>query len=413
MQEAYARLVIEQGINLQPDQPVYIKAEWPHRAFVHLLTRTAYERGAKLVEVDWIDTSLIQIRVNQSGPDHLAYVPAHAVQRGEELVDQGYAYIAVTGAEDPDAFSSLDTGRLQSLMRAQAQAARSWRAKMMANQIPWTVCGVPTPGWARKVFPDLSEAEGMERLWQAIFAASRADQPDPAAAWAEHQQKLQAVVHFLHDHQVRTLHFVDPVPGPDGAPRTDLTIGLTDRPKWITGGSVTQAGRPFSPNIPTEEAFCTPHRLRVNGYARTSMPFYMLARPVKQALFRFEEGQVVSFEAGEDQAVLEQFFSVEGTRHLGEVALVDVTSPIFQSGLLFHDTLYDENAASHIAFGKAYPDCVEGHEAMSEEDLLAFGVNDSLLHQDVMIGTPTMNITATCADGSTVTVMGNGRYRIG
>jgi aminopeptidase len=245
--------------------------------------------------------------------------------------------------------------------------------------------------------------------------ATRADTKDPIAAWQAHVEKLQAVVDYLHRHQVRTLRCLDPEPGPDGEPRTNLTIGLTDRPRWITGSSQAGTGVTFSPNIPTEEAFSTPHRLRTEGWVRTSMPFFTLAQQVEDAYFRFEAGEVVEFHAQRGQAVLDQFFSVPGTRYLGEIALVDVNSPIYRSSacgkrILFHDTLFDENAACHIAFGRAYPGGVEGNEQMSAAELTTFGVNDSPLHQDIMFGTPTLQLTGISADGRDVPIMTEGQY---
>ena len=211
-----------------------------------------------------------------------------------------------------------------------------------------------------------------------------------------------------------------PRPAPDGKPSTDLTIGLTDRPNWAGGNSglgtdaEQESGAStapvFLPNIPTEELFTTPHRLRVNGWTRTSRPSFPFRREVADAYFRFEDGLVVDFSAGEGQETYEQFFDVEGTRHLGEVALVDVSSPIFKSGLTFYNTLFDENAACHVAFGKAYPIGLEGGGDLSEEELLEAGVNNSDLHQDVMIGTATLDVTGHLSDGSELAIMREGRY---
>jgi aminopeptidase len=222
------------------------------------------------------------------------------------------------------------------------------------------------------------------------------------------------------------LHFYDPAPGPDGKPSTDLTIGLTDRPHWAGGNSGlgTEAdenrqngeaggtvGTPiFLPNIPTEELFTTPHRLRVNGWMRTSRPSFPFRREVDEVTFRFEDGCVVDFSAGEGQETYEQFFAVEGTRYLGEVALVDVSSPIFQSGLTYYNTLFDENAACHVAFGQAYPIGLEGGAELSAEEQFEAGVNSSDLHLDVMIGTATLDVTGHLSDGSELEIMRQGRY---
>jgi aminopeptidase len=408
--KAYARLILEQGINLQPGQSLSIRAETIQRAFVHLLVEEAYAKGARFVDVNWIDLSVERIRLSQSQPEYLDYAPDYPAQRGAEQLADGWAMISITGREDPDIFEGIDAAAMQRAQTASMAKLKDWYTGVMANQIPWTVCAAPTPGWAAKLFPDLPADEAVDKLWQAILSATRADAEDPAAAWQAHVEKLQAVVDYLHTHQVRTLHFLDPEPAADGQPRTQLTIGLTDRPHWITGSSQAGTGVTFSPNIPTEEAFCTPHRLRTEGWVRTSMPFFTLAQTVEDAYFRFEAGEVVEFHAARGQAVLDQFFSVPGTRYLGEIALVDVNSPIYGSGILFHDTLFDENAACHIAFGRAYPGGVAGNEQMSAEELAAFGVNDSPLHQDIMFGTPTLQLTAICADGGEVPIMQDGQY---
>jgi aminopeptidase len=408
--KAYARLILEQGVNVQPGQSLSIRAETVHREFVHLLVEQAYRMGARYVDVNWTDLTVDRIRLTSSQPEHLEYSPDYPAQRGAEQLAQGWATISITGREDPDVFEGIDATAMQRAQTAAMAKLKEWYTGIMANQIPWTVCAAPTPGWAAKLFPNLPPDEALQQLWGAILMATRAHSEDPTAAWQAHVNKLQAVVDYLHTHQIHTLHFLDPEPGPDGEPRTDLTIGLTDRPRWLTGSSEAGTGVTFSANIPTEEAFSTPHRLRTEGWVRTSMPFFTLGQTVENAYFRFEAGEAVEFQAERGQAVLAQFFSVPGTRYLGEIALVDVNSPIYRSGILFHDTLFDENAACHIAFGRAYPGGVEGGDAMSAEELEAFGVNDSPLHQDIMFGTPTLQLTGIDGDGRDVAIMRDGQY---
>jgi aminopeptidase len=408
--EAYARLILSQGVSLQPGQALAIKCEIAHREFVHLLARIAYQMGARFVEIDWLDYRLDRLRLEHSHPDHLEYVPDYVAQRGEERLETNWATISITGREDPDVFDGVDSTAMQRMQSAARVKQKSWFGGVMANRIAWCVCAVPTPAWAQRVFPDLPEAAAVEQLWAAILSASRADGADPVVEWQAHLHRLRSVVDFLHHHQVQTLHFVDHELAADGRPRTDLTIGLTDRPRWLSVGDQAQTGVTFSANIPSEETFSTPHRARTEGWVRTSMPFFALEQKVEDAYFRFEQGELVEFQARQGQEVLEEFFKVPGTRHLGEIALVDVTSPIYQSGLIFYNTLFDENAACHIAFGKAYPGGVQGSQSMSEEELAAFGVNDSPLHQDIMFGSPTMQITGITADGSQVTIMEEGRF---
>jgi aminopeptidase len=408
--KAYARLILAQGVNLQPGQALAVRAELVHREFVHLLAEMAYEIGARLVDVDWTDLTLDRIRLRGSYPEYLDHAPNYLTARYQERLETNWATISIVGREDPHIFDDIEATAMQRLQKATRSKLKAWYAGVMANQIAWCVCAAPTPQWAKQVFPTTATAEAVDKLWTAILAATHADADDPVVAWQTHLQKLQAVVDFLHARQVRTLHFVDTEPGPDGKPGTNLTIGLTDHPYWITGASQSGTGVEFSPNIPTEEAFSTPHKDRTEGWVRTSMPFFTLEQKVENAYFRFEHGAVVEFQAEHGQDVLAEFFAVEGTRYLGEIALVDVTSPIYRSGILFHDTLFDENAASHVAFGKAYPGGTAGGDALSEAELSELGVNESPLHQDIMFGTPTMQVTAICADGSQTLVMENGQY---
>ncbi len=213
-----------------------------------------------LVEVDWIDPKLTRIRLDHSQPDHLDYVPDYLAQRGEERLQTGWATISITGSEDPDIFDGVDATAMQRMQSATRQKLRAWSAGVMANGIAWCVCAVPTPAWAQQVFPELAEAEAMQALWDAILAASRADGDDPVGEWQAHLQKVQKVADFLISRRVQTLHFVDSTPGPDGKPRTDFTIGLTDRPFWLAVGDRAKTGVTFSANIPSEETFSTPHR---------------------------------------------------------------------------------------------------------------------------------------------------------
>jgi aminopeptidase len=238
----------------------------------------------------------------------------------------------------------------------------------------------------------------------------RADQPDPLAAWADVNRTLKIAADFMQRERIRTVHLFDPSPGPDGKPSTDLHIGLTDRPLWVGGSATTPAGVVFQPNMPTEEIFCTPHNGRTEGYVRTSRPSYPMQREVDGAYFRFENGEVVEFHAAVGEDVLAQFFTIAGARRLGEIALVDSDSPIFQSGRVYYEILFDENAACHMAFGEAYPECVQGGGTMSREQLAALGVNGAETHVDFMVGTPTMDVWGVADDGRRIPIMRGGRF---
>lgn len=407
---AYAELLIQIGVNLQPGQSLRIGAELEHADLVRLAAAAAYRAGARYVHVDWTDSPTAKQRLLHSEPAYLEFMPGYEITRHQEMVNDTWARLALTGDAHPDLFDDVDPLRLRKIGQVRAQNLRFYSQAQMANQLPWCVAGVPTRAWAQKVFPQLAPAEAHAQLWQTVLRTCRLDQPDPVAAWRQQERLLKGIIAFLAHHQVRAVRFVDSAPGPDGKPRTDLTIGLTDAPQWMGGGAMTTRGIPFFPNMPTEEVFTTPHNGRTTGWVRTSKPTFPLERRVENAYFRFEAGEVVEYTAETGQDVLEQFFAIPGARRLGEVALVDVRSPVNQVNTTFYDILFDENAVCHIAFGEAYPEGMIGAADMDEEELAAHGVNLSDTHVDFMIGTPTMNLYGQCANGRTLTLMVDGQF---
>ena len=415
--EQYAHLLIRLGVNLQPGQSLAIRTEPIHRDFALLVAEAAYDVGAKFVAIEYSDMRLQSVRIRKSAEESLDHLPGYIGEMARERMDDGWAAISLVGEEDPSLPAQLDPGRLRILQTAEYRAQMPWRSSMMGMKQQWNVAALPTPAWAQKVFPRLSAEEALSRFWEDIRRIIRLDADDPFAAWQAHLADLESARSTLQAKQIRALHFLDRSPGPDGKPSTDLTIGLTDRPNWAggvggLGAAEEDAAAPpvFLPNIPTEELFTTPHRLRVNGWMRSSRPSFPFRREVAEATFRFEEGRVVEFSAGEGQEIYEQFFGVEGTRYLGEVALVDVSSPIFRSGLVYYNTLFDENAACHVAFGQAYPIGLVGGGGLSPVELAEAGVNKSDLHLDVMIGTATLDVTGRLSDGAELAIMRQGRY---
>jgi aminopeptidase len=377
---------------------------------VRLVTASAYRAGARYVHVDWSDTPTIKQRLRYSQPDYLDFLPAYEVARHQEMVDDTWARIALTGDAYPDIFDDVDPTRLRQIGQVRARKLRFYSQAQMSNQLPWCVAGVPTRAWAQKVFPTLAPDEAQQHLWETVLRTCRVDQPDPVAAWRQHDETLKRVVDFMAHHQVRAVRFVDMQPGPDGNPNTDLTIGLTDAPQWMGGGASSTKGLPFFPNMPTEEVFTTPHNQRTEGWVRTSKPTFPLERRVANAYFRFVGGEVVDYRAETGQDALEQFFAIRGAKRLGEVALVDVRSPVNQVNTTFYDILFDENATCHIAFGEAYPEGLAGSAAMDEATLLAHGVNSADTHVDFMIGTPTMTLYGRRADGQEIMLMVDGQF---
>lgn len=406
----YADLIIRQGVNLQPGQSLAIKAEIGNREFATQLAGTAYAAGARYVEIDWIDPLLQKARLENSQTEHLDFLPDAFVSQAEERLQDGWASISVVGKEFPHLLDGNHAEGLRRVQTAMYQKLEVWRSAVMRNRVAWSVCAAPTPAWAAQVFPHLAADAALDALWQAILAAAHVAPDGSGHGWPAHIRQLERVAGYLNHRPIDSLHFYDPAPGPDGKPSTDLTLGLTASPFWVSGASPTTGGTIFSPNIPTEEAFVTPSRHRAEGWTRSSKPFFPFEQEVTGAWFRFADGQVVEYGAEKGQSLLDQFFGVEGARRLGEVALVDAGSPIFQSGLLFYNTLFDENAAIHLAFGRGYAIGIREGGEMQPEALDALGLNHCALHLDTMIGSETMDVTARYADGSQAAIMRGGRY---
>jgi aminopeptidase len=317
--------------------------------------------------------------------------------------------LAIAGEEYPNALEDVDPARLRRASVARARQLKFYTEAIMSMRMQWCVAAVPTPNWAAKIFPGLPTEQAVPRLWDLILKTVRLDQPDPVAAWWAHDARLRGVVDYLTRKQVRAVRFLD-AEMVDGLPATDLSIGLTDAPVWVAASSSTAAGVRCFPNMPTEEVFTSPHRLRVDGYVRTSKPGFPLQREVDGAYFRFDRGELVEFRAAKGEEALRQFFDMRNARYLGEVALVDVRSPVNRAGVLFYNTLFDENAVCHIAFGSAYSEGMAGAATLTPEQRLAAGLNDADTHCDLMIGTPSMDVIGTCADGAQVAIMERGQF---
>ena len=406
----YADLLLAGGVNLQPGQSLIISAELGHAPLVRAAVAAAYRMGAPYVHVQWLDTLTTRAHAQNVHDDYLDSYPAFEIAARRQMVDETWARLAIVGPDDPDALSDVDPARLRRIMQARRRATRFYGDAQMANRFQWCVAAAPTPAWAAKVFPDLAPAAAEAALWELILRTCRVDQDDPVAAWQAHDAALNRVAAALMAQQVRALHFVDGTPAADGLPATDLTVGLTARPNWVAASSARPDGVRFLPNMPTEEVFTTPHAAHTHGYVRTSKPCFPFEQRVDDAYFRFAEGEVVEFRAGTGQEILEQFFAIDGARRLGEVALVDVRSPINRAGVIFYETLFDENAVCHIAFGEAYPEGVVDGAAMSDEEQRAIGINKADTHVDFMIGTPTMDVDGITADDRTIPIMRAGRF---
>jgi len=402
--DALALVTVSVGLNLRAGQELVITAPLEALLFVRRITEHAYKAGATLVTTLFNDDELTLARY-QHAPDESFDKTALWLSEGiANAYRSGAARLGITGA-NPSLLAGQDPGKVSRANVAASKASKPAMEIITRHEINWTIVACATPAWAKLVFPDLPEEEAVAKLWDAIFAASRSDQPDPVAAWQAHGGRLKERVDFLNNKRYYALRFHSN----DGL--TDVTVGLADNHLWAGGGTTAGNGVYCQPNIPTEECFTTPHKDRVNGRVRASKPLSHQGTLIENISVHFENGRIVDASASAGEEALKKLISTdEGAARLGEVALVPHHSPIAESGLLFWNTLFDENAASHIALGQAYSTCIIGGEKMSEEELNKLGANSSLIHVDWMIGNANMNVDGVYADGSSEPLMRNGNW---
>ena len=402
--DRFARLAVHVGLNLQAGQELLITATLDMVPLVRLITEHAYKAGALLVVTTYSDDETILARYNHAPDasfDHAAQWQADAVAAA---FTGGAARLALSGA-NPALLAGQDPARVSRANIAASKVSKPAMEMITRHAINWSILAAATPAWAKLVFPDQPEAEGMENLWDAIFFASRATSDDPVAAWKAHSAHLHERVAYLNDKRFHSLRFHSE----DG--ETDLTVGLADDHLWAGGGGKAGNGVFCNANIPTEECFTTPHKDRIDGVVKASKPLSHQGSLIENIRCRFEGGKIVEATATKGEDALNRLISTDdGARRLGEVALVPHSSPIAQSGITFWNTLFDENAASHIALGQAYATCLIEGEHMDEAALAARGANASLIHVDWMIGSESMNVDGVAADGTSEPLMRLGEW---
>lgn len=401
---AYARVLVRIGMNVQEGQIVRPSGEIAHRELLYLIAEESYEAGARFVDVMAVEPRLGPIRVRHQPDRDLVFSPSYMSARGRELVQRDAAILSLVGKESPDLYDELNPQRVQRYMIAQQKTSRYLRQKgILPGRIAWTVAAAATPAWAKKVFPEQDESAATALLWECIFRFARADATDPLAAWKEHLEQLNTRSQLLNELAIETLHF--------SGGGIDLSVGLSPRAIFIGGSKENALGVPFVANIPTEEIFSTPDWRKTEGVVRSTRPFSVNQQKVSNLEVEFEKGEVVRFSANEGEETFAEFLKSDtGSKRLGEVSLVSCESPIYQSGLVFEEILFDENAACHIAFGAAYPMCIEGSENMSPEDLAKVGFNTSIQHNDMMISSESTNVEAILRSGCTIPIITKGKW---
>lgn len=399
----YAELLVRTGVNLPAGGKLVVLAPLSAAPLVRHIARAAYRAGALDVRVNYADEELTLSLYEEGSEAAVTYLPGWAAQEAEQLVADGYAHLSLSG-QDPSLLAGVDPARVAARSKAQAQAMWKVQGQIGSFAVNWCVAGVSTPAWARRVYPHLPEEEAVARLWQDIFITTRLDQPDPVEAWRTHIAELERLTALLTRKRYAALHLRSEL-------GTDLTVGLADGHRWQGGAERAQNGVVGVPNLPTDEVFTAPHCERVDGWAVASKPLSVRGQLIGGIRVRFEGGRATEVQAEHGEEALRRLIDTdEGAARLGEIALVKASAPVARTGTLFFDTLFDENAASHIALGRCYSTNVEGGE--DAERLRASGGNDSLIHVDWMIGTPGTDVDGVTASGEREPLMRGGEWVI-
>ncbi|HFX3725212.1 TPA: aminopeptidase [Enterococcus faecium] len=398
----YARLIAETGVATEKGHTVVLQISVDQAPLARLITQEAYKFGAAEVIVQWTDDQIQREFLLHAATDRIENVPQSKIDQADEWLEKGASRISVVSA-DPDAFAGVDSQRVASYQAAAGKALMNLRKATQANKVSWTVVAAAGKQWAAKVFPDLPEEEQVDALWDQIFKTTRVYEEDPVLAWKKHDEKLAKKAEELNQEQFSALHYT--------APGTDIIIGLPKNHLWEGAGSYNARGKKFMANMPTEEVFTAPDSHRVDGYISSTKPLSYAGTIISGMKFTFKDGKVVDFSAEQGEDVLAKLLDTdEGARRLGEVALVPDPSPISQSGIIFFNTLFDENASNHLALGSAYAFSVKGGTEMSDEELAEAGLNRSQTHVDFMVGSDKMDIDGIREDGSTVPIFRNGDW---
>ncbi len=403
--QKYAELIVKVGINIKDGQILVIRSPLECAQFTRVVAKEAYKAGAHDVEIMWSDQESSKIRFVYGKDEIFDEVPSWYKEFFLSNANKDAAFLSIA-ASDPSMMKDVDVKRIQQYTKAMNRELENYRDRLMNNENAWCVVAAPIPSWAKKVFPDLEENEAMEKLWNMIFKAVRADQEDPIKAWKEHKAQLTKNLQVLNELKLDELHFTS-------SNGTNFTLKLPKDHIWVGGSEHTANNQEFIANIPTEEIFTTPHKTGVNGKIVSSMPLNFNGTLIEDFQFTVKDGKIIEFAAKEGYEQLKSLIETdEGSHYFGEVALVANDSPISNMNTLFFNTLFDENASCHLAIGKAYPMTIKNGESMTKEELLNLGVNDSIMHEDFMIGTKDLSIIGLTSDGQSVQIIKNGNFTI-
>lgn len=397
----YAKLIAQCGLNVQKGQDVIISAGLDQPEFVYMCADECYKLGARSVDVRWNYQPMAKLHYRYQSVKTLGTVLEWQKARLQHQVDTLPCTLHIE-SDDPEGLKGINQMKMAKARQMSYPIIRGYR-DAMEGKYQWCIAAVPGEKWAKKLFPELTRRAAVEKLWEAILTASRVTD-DPIAAWAEHNKDLAERSAYLNALGVEKLHYT-------AANGTDFTVGMIPEAIFRGGGETSIPGIFFNPNIPSEEVFISPKRGEAEGTVFASLPLSYQGQLIENFSIRFHEGKAVEWHAEKNEALLEKMLTMdEGAAYLGECALVPYDSPIRKAGILFYNTLFDENAACHLALGFGFPDSIEGYENKTLEECRALGVNDSMIHVDFMIGTEDLSIDAICADGKTVPVFRKGQW---
>lgn len=401
-----ANLAVKVGANVQKDQLVVVRASTETKEIVREVVKQAYLAGAKEVFVQWNDEFVTHSSLTYQSLENLVQIPNWLIEQYRDLVNQNACFISIV-SPIPGLNKDVDPKKMQESGIAIQKAIHFFREHLMGNKSQWTIIAAPNPIWAAQVFPDLNPDEAVEALWSAIFEASRVTEDnDPVQSWNLHNEILLKHNQIMNNYNFKSLHFKNRL-------GTDLTVELVKDHIWAGGGEHTSTGVYFNPNIPTEETFTMPYKWGTSGKVYATKPLNYQGKLIKDFWLEFKDGQVVNFDAKESKDVLENLLVTDdGSRYIGEIALISHDSPISNTNILFLNTLFDENASCHMALGRAYPMNVKGGLTSSIEELEKIGYNSSMVHVDFMFGSEDMEITGLTQDGLTIKVFENGNFII-
>ncbi|MBO2517539.1 MAG: peptidase M29 [Clostridiales bacterium] len=397
----YAHLIAKCGVNVQKGQEVFIMAGLDQPEFVAMVVDECYKLGAKMVVVDWDYQPLTKLHVRHQSLKTLSSLTNYAEARWQHYVDNLPCRIYLE-SDDPDGLKGINQGKMTTASQRKYPLIRKYRDQI-ENKYQWCIAAVPGEKWAKKLFPGLSKHQAMEKLWEAILSTSRVND-DPVKAWEEHNKDLKERCDYLNSLKIRKLHY-------KSANGTDFTVGMIDRGRFTGGGETSLQGIFFNPNIPSEECFISPKKGEADGWVYATKPLSWGGQLIENFAIRFENGKAVEWKAEKGKELLDKMINMdEGAAYLGECALVPYDSPIQNTGLLFYNTLFDENAACHLALGRGFMDCLDKFEELTQEEGTELGINYSMIHTDFMIGSEDLSITAECADGSEKAIFKDGNW---